>query len=590
MTNKEIAKLFRNIAAAYRIKNEKKFYFQMIAYENAADTIDALPEQLKNLYKEGRLENVPNIGKTIKGRIEELFKKGKVSHFQHVLEGIPPAVFEIMEIPSMGPKKAFKLSLEFNIIKPETAIDMLEKIAKSGEISKVPGFGEKSEKDIIRAIEEFKLGKGKTTRMVVPIAYEAGQKILEYLYYSKYVKQAELLGSLRRMMPTVGDIDIAVSTDKPKEVINHFIKMPSIERVIEKGPSTVSVLALGGKQVDLMSQPPKSFGSLLQHFTGSKNHNVHLREIALKKGMSLSERGIKLKENGKVILKTYDTEEKFYKALGMDWIPPEIREDLGEIEKAQKHDLPNLIELSDIRGDFHIHSSFPIEPSHDLGRNSIDEILNKAKSLNYEYLAFSEHNPSISKHTSRQIYDLVAKRNDEIDKVSQLYKIKIIKMMEVDILPSGKLAVDDKVLNILDGVIVSIHSVFGMDIGQMTERVLKGLSHEKARILAHPTGRLLNKRNGYELNWDKLFDFCKKNKKIIEINSWPYRLDLPDPLIREAKKYGIKFSIDTDSHVAEQMELMRYGVALARRGWAEKDDILNTFDYNRMIKILKGGE
>ena len=586
MNNKEVARLLRNVAASYRIKDEKKYYFQLIAYENASDTIESLPEQLENLYKENELDNVPNIGKTIKSRLEELFKKGKVSHFDYVLKGIPPAVFALIEIPSLGPKRAYKLSIELGLKNQDTAVDELEKIAKSGGIAKIPGFGEKSEKDILRAIAEFKLGKGKTTRMVLPIAFEVGQRVLDYLYLSKKVKRAETLGSLRRMMPTIGDVDIAVATDDPKAVINHFVKFPNLERVIEKGPTTASILALGGKQIDLMTQPVKSFGSLLQHFTGSKNHNVHLREYALKNGMSLSEKGIKKNINGKEKLLKFDTEESFYSELSMDWIPPEIREDTGEIELALKHSLPKLIELSDIKGDFHLHSSFPIEPSHDLGKNTIEEMISKAKSLHYEYIAFSEHNPSISKHTSSQIYDLILKRNEEIYRIEDLYKIKIVKMLEVDILPNGSLAIDDKALDKLDAIIVSIHSVFSMDQRQMTKRVISGLSHPKAKILAHPTGRLLNKRNGYELIWDELFDYVKKNKKILEINSWPYRLDLPDTLIRKAKELGIKFAINTDSHASDQMDLMRYGVAMARRGWAEKNDIINAMSYNEMTKYL----
>ncbi|EKD87050.1 MAG: hypothetical protein ACD_37C00063G0002 [uncultured bacterium] len=586
MNNKEVARLLRNVAASYRIKDEKKYYFQLIAYENASDTIESLPEQLENLYKENKLDNVPNIGKTIKSRLEELFKKGKVSHFDYVLKGIPPAVFALIEIPSLGPKRAYKLSIELGLKNQDTAVDELEKIAKSGGIAKIPGFGEKSEKDILRAIAEFKLGKGKTTRMVLPIAFEVGQRVLDYLYLSKKVKRAETLGSLRRMMPTIGDVDIAVATDDPKAVINHFVKFPNLERVIEKGPTTASILALGGKQIDLMTQPVKSFGSLLQHFTGSKNHNVHLREYALKNGMSLSEKGIKKNINGKEKLLKFDTEESFYSELSMDWIPPEIREDTGEIELALKHSLPKLIELSDIKGDFHLHSSFPIEPSHDLGKNTIEEMISKAKSLHYEYIAFSEHNPSISKHTSSQIYDLILKRNEEIYRVEDLYKIKIVKMLEVDILPNGNLAIDDKALDKLDAIIVSIHSVFSMDQRQMTKRVISGLSHPKAKILAHPTGRLLNKRNGYELIWNELFDYVKKNKKILEINSWPYRLDLPDTLIRKAKELGIKFAINTDSHASDQMDLMRYGVAMARRGWAEKNDIINAMSYNEMTKYL----
>ncbi|MBI2613696.1 MAG: hypothetical protein HYW62_02905, partial [Candidatus Levybacteria bacterium] len=396
---------------------------------------------------------------------------------------------------------------------------------------------------------------------------------------------------LRRMMPTVGDIDIAVATDRPKDAIEHFVSYPYKDRVIEKGSATSSLLTTGGAQIDLMIQSIDGFGALLQHFTGSKDHNVHLREYALKKGFSLSERGIKSLKTGKMT--QYDSEEKFYEALGMDWIPPEIRENKGEIELAIQHKLPKLIELVDIKGDLHIHSKFPIEPSHDLGQTSIREMAEYARKLNYQYIGFSEHNPSVSKHTKQQIYSLISKRNEQIEQIKLSIKdIRIIKMLEIDILGSGEFAIDDKSMDLLDGAIVSIHSSFATNKDDMTKRALEGLSHPKAKILAHPTGRLLNERKGYELDFDKIFDFCKKNNKALEINSLPQRLDLPDSLIKEAVDNGVKLVVNTDSHEVSQMNLMKYGVAMARRGWATKNDILNTLSYNDFMKWLsnKGGE
>ncbi len=576
MTNQEIAKLLRNVAAAYVIKDEKKFRFQALAYQNASETIENFPTQLQDLYKDGKLETVPGIGTTIKGRLEDLFKNGKVAHFDWVLHGIPPATFVLMDIPSFGPKKAYRLSEEFMLKNPDTAVSDLLKIAKKGGISGLSGFGEKSEQDIIRAINEFKLGKGKTTRMVLPYASEIADSLLRYLRKSKYVVKAEALGSLRRRSPTVGDVDIAVASKNPREVIDYFVAYPFKERVIEKGPATASLLVSGGHQIDLMVQPVDYFGSLLQHFTGSKNHNVHLRELALKKGISLSERGFKKISKSGEIIKTFDTEEKFYNALGMDWIPPEMREDTGEIELALSHKLPKIIELSDIKGDFHLHSSFPIEPSHDLGRDTIEDMVKKAIELGYSYMSFSEHNPSISKHTKKEIYNLIKQRNDEIDRVQKKYsKIKIFKSMETDILPNGSLAIDENALSLLDFTIVSVHSVFKMAKEEMTERVLKGLSHKKAKILAHPTGRLLTGRPGYELDFIKIFQFVRQTNKALEINAWPNRLDLSDAMIREAVSAKIKMVIDTDSHAQSQMALMEYGVAMARRGWATKKDVLN---------------
>jgi len=589
MTNEQVSKLLRNIAAAYTIKNEKKFRFQIIAYQKASDTIANLTSEIKDFYYENKLDTLPGIGNTIRSHLIELFKKGEVKHFKWALKGIPASVFPLLEIPGFGPKRAYKLVKEFKLDNPETAIYELEKAAKQGKIAFLDGFGQKSQGDILRAISEFREGKGKTTRMVLPYAQEIAEKIVDYLKKSKFVITAEPLGSLRRKMATVGDIDIAVSSNNPQSVISHFISYPHKERVIEKGDITASMLVSGGRQIDLMVQPPEAFGSLLQHFTGSKSHNIALREYAITKGLSLSEYGIKVGRIKK--LQKFDTERKFYNFLGMEWIPPEIRENTGEIELAVSHKLPKLIELEDIKGDLHIHSSFPIEPSHDLGKNSIQEMMTKAKELGYEYIGFSEHNPSISKHESSEVYAIISKRNKNIEQInSNINNVRIFKLLEVDILPNGSLAIDNKCLDLLDGAIVSIHSLFNMNKHTMTKRILKGLSHKKAKILAHPTGRMLNERPGYELNWNEVFAFCKKFNKALEINSWPARLDLPDDLIRQAIQNGVRLVINTDSHSTAEMNLMRYGVAMARRGWAGKNDILNTLGYNHFMKWLKGGE
>lgn len=584
MSNKEIAKLLENVATAYTIKNEKKFRFQIIAYLKASETITGLNGELSEYYKEEKLDQLPGIGPTIQSHLIELFKKKKVKHFTWVLKGIPKSIFVLTDIPSFGPKKAFKLVSFFKLNNPKTVIDELERIAKRGKIANLEGFGEKSQEDILRAIAEFREGKGKTTRMVLPYAFEIAQKVMDYLKKEESVERVEALGSLRRRVSTIGDIDFAVATKNPKKVIEHFTNYPYKERIIEKGDVSASILISGGRQIDLLIQPLESFGSLLQHFTGSKNHNVHLREYALKKGLSLSEYGIKNLKSKSKSLQKYPSEEDFYKALSMQWIAPELREDQGEIETAVKNKLPKLVELNNIKGDFHIHSNFPIEPSHDLGKDSMEEMLEKARQLNYEYLGFSEHNPSTSKHTSKEIYDLLKKRDEKIEQLKSVNKyVRIFKLLEVDILPSGDLAIDDKSLELLDAAIVSIHSVFNMDKEEMTQRVLKGLSHKKAKILAHPTGRLLNDRYGYDLDFEKVFEFCKKHNKALEINSWPQRLDLPDTIIKRAVEDNVNLVIDSDSHAVSQMELQKYGVFMARRGWATNNDILNTMPYNEIV-------
>jgi len=335
---------------------------------------------------------------------------------------------------------------------------------------------------------------------------------------------------------------------------------------------------------------------LLQHYTGSKAHNIHLREFALKKNYSLSEHGITrlMKTGVKSKPIEFNSEVGFYSYLGMEWIPPEIREDTGEIEAAITGTLPNLIELNDIKGDFHLHSDIDIEPSHDVGGSKMEIMVKKAIDMGYEYLGFSEHNPRLSNHTESKVYELLNRKKDAIEKINYSSiklthsQFSVFNGLEVDIRPDGSLAISDKALQLLDYAIVSIHSSFEMTKIAMTERIIKGLSHPNALILGHPTGRILGRREGYEIDWEKLFAFCLKENKILEIDAWPDRSDLPDTLVREAVKRGVKMTINTDSHHVDHMEMMKYGVSVARRGWAEKKDILNTLPLSQIRdKILK---
>jgi len=584
MSNKQISELLKKVASAYAIKNEKKFFFQIIAYQKAADAIENSQSQIVNLYKKGQLESLPGVGPSIKAHLEELLKNGEVKHFNWVFEDIPDSVFQLLKIPGFGPKKAYKLTTCLHLKNAETAIDELEKAANSNKISQIEGFGEKSQQEILRAIEEFKKGNTKEKKMNLSIATEVSEKIISYLKESKDVLRVETLGSLRRSKETIKDIDIAVSTNNPKKVIKHFISYPYSEKTIEEGVISASIAAFGGKQIDLMTQSPDGFGSLMQHFTGSKNHNIKLREYALKKGLSLSEYGIK--KNKKLI--KFKTEENFYNALKMQWIPPEMREDGGEIELALKNKLPKLIELKDLKGDLHIHSNYSIEPSHDLGKDTMERILETAIKMKYEYIAFSEHNPSVSKHTNKSVYEILSRRSLKIEQLySNIKSVRLIKLLEIDILANGELAIDNRSIDLLDGFIASIHSSFNASQEDMTKRILNALSHPKAKILGHPTGRIINQREGYKLNWDKIFDFCKKNNKALEINSWPSRLDINDKLIREAIQNKVKLVINSDSHAAWQMTMLKYGVANARRGWAKKENILNTLPYDKFIEWLK---
>ncbi len=585
VNNKSIANLLNRVAVAYSIKDEKKFRFQILAYQKAAETISNEVREVIDLYKEHQLDTIPGVGASLQKHLEELCRTGSVTHFETILKDVPEAVFPLLDLPTIGPKTAYKLVTAFKLNNPKTVLKDLLAMGKQNKIATLEGFGEKSQNEIIKTIEQAGLTDKAAERMTLPFASQMADQLIEYMRQCKDVKEIYTLGSLRRRMETIGDIDIAVATDNANSVLNHFINYPYKSRLLDRGDVSASILATNGRRIDIKTQSADTFGAMLQHFTGNKEHNVHLREIALKKGMSLSEKGIKFLKTDK--MKTYKTEEEFYAALGMQWIPPEMREDLGEIELAQKHLIPTLVELKDIKGEFHVHSSFNIEPSHDLGVSNFAIMLKKADDLNYKYLGFSEHNPSVSKHSSAEIFNLVKKRNESLDKSYSSNKcVRIFKLLETDILTDGRLAIDEKSLNLLDASIVSIHSSFNMDKETMTNRIIKGLSHPKAKILAHPTGRLINTRPGYQADWDKIFRFCQQNNKALEINAYPSRLDLISSLVRKAREYKLKFTIDTDSHAVDQMSLMPYGVDVAKKGWLTRNDIINCLDYEEVIKWM----
>lgn len=575
----EIAELLRAVAAAFQLKerpssNDK---FRIIAYQRAADAIEHATSEAKDLWEEGKLGSVAGIGTAIAGHLDELFKTGKVRHFESVTRGLPPAMFELLKVPGIGAKTAYKLTKELGITKAHGALEKLRKAAERGHIRKIEGFGEQSEKEIADATQE---ASERTRRLLLPYASSIAEDVVAWLKKSSDVKRADPLGSLRRQASTVGDIDIAVASNEPKGVIEHFVRYPKKTKVLEAGEATASLLLPGGTQVDLMVQPPNAYGALLQHFTGSKHHNIGLRTLALKKGLSLSEYGIKRRGR----LTKYATEEEFYKALGMDWIQPELREDRGEFEAALNHKLPELVEIPDIKGDFHIHSNVMTDVSHDTGRDPIGDYIKEAERLEYEYIGFSEHNPK-SDLSETKVLEILKRKKDRVQK-AESRKVKVFNGLEVDIKPDGGLALPERAFDLLDYVIASIHSSFKGSKEKQTKRVLAALAHPKVKVLGHPTGRKLNEREGVDFIWEEIFEFCKKHDKWLEINSWPERLDLPDILVHEAVKRGVKLIINTDSHEVEHMRGMRYGVSVARRGWAQKEDIVNTMEYNEIRKLI----
>lgn len=574
MTNLEIAALLRKISAAYTILGENRF--KIIAYDNAATSVEHATSELKDLWDDGKLNTIPGLGPNIISHLDEIFKTGRSKHFEQVLGKINPAIFLLLDIPGIGPKKAEKL---VTALKIKSVVD-LERAAKNHRIAPIESFGAKSEQDILSNIERFKKGAIKQMRMVLPQADAIADEIIEYLGV-----KTDKLGSLRRRVATIGDIDLAVATNKPREVIERFVAYPKKVSLIEQGPTGASILLASGRQADLRVAKPDEYGAMLQYFTGSKYHNIRLRDYALKKGESLNEYGIKNLKTKK--LKRYSTEEEFYKSLGLDYIPPELREDSGEVEAALHHQLPKLVELIDIKGDLQIHSNFDMETSHDSGANTIEDIRSMGEKLGYDYVGITDHNPSVSKHNLNQIVDKMTSQKSHIEHLNKSSKnTRIISLLEVDISTGGSLPLPQEALDTLDGCLVSIHSSFSMDKEAMTKRVLVGLSNPVARILAHPTGRLLEEREGFELDWEQVFDFCLKHDKALEINAHPSRLDLSDTLVREAVKHGVKLSLGTDSHQRVDMVNMKYGVAVARRGWAQSGDIVNTWKYDKILTWL----
>jgi len=602
-TNLEIAELLRRMAAAYQILDENRF--KIIAYERAADSIEHLTSEVKDLWDDGKLSEIPGVGPAIVGHLDELFRTGKVKHFESVMTKVPQSVFPLLSIPGIGPKKAYKLVKELHLTNEKTAVADLERAVKSGKVSPIEGFGQKSEEDISENIKLYKKGAIKQKRILLFEADAIAENVISHLQKEKTIKRIDVLGSLRRRVVTVGDIDISVSTDNPQKAVSYFCLYPH-KKIIEQGPTGASLLLHNGRQVDLRVQEEASYGAMLQYFTGSKNHNISLRTYALTKGLSLSEYGIKIlrqrtmsnKQKAERII-SFETEEKFYNYIGLEWIPPELREDKGEIEaslrsaQGKQNGLPNLVELSDVKGDMHVHTSFDLEPSHDLGESSIEEILDKAKTLKYDYIGISDHNPSIGNHTDGQIVAIMKKRRDfytnHIAAWNKTHHTSIHAFisLEVDIKPDGTLAFPKDAFEFVDFVIVSVHSSFNLSRAEMTKRILKAVtSNPKVKMLGHPTGRLLGKREGYEADWPEIFKTCQKDGIALEINASPYRLDLPDALVYDAVKLGCRFSVNTDAHSVSEMEMMKYGVSVARRGWAEKRDILNTYSYNDIRKWL----
>jgi len=571
MKNLEIARIFYEIADILEMQGVE---WKPQAYRRAARAIEASSKDVENIYKKGSLKalkEIPGVGDAIAKKIEEFIKTGKIKEYLRLKKSIPEGVEKIKNIPGMGPKKALLLHKKLKI----KSIKDLEKAAKSGKIQKLPGFGEKSEEDVLKGIELLKSSAGK---VLLGKAWPIAQEVISNLKKLREVKKINIAGSTRRRKEVVRDLDILAISSNPKKVIESFTKLPVVATVLAKGPTKSSVRLKDGLNCDLRVVEEKSFGAALQYFTGSKDHNIRCRQIAIKKGLKLNEYGIFNAKTKKYLCGK--TEQEVYKKLGMQYIEPELRENQGEIEAALKNKLPKLIGYKDIKGDLQMHTKYSD------GVNTIEQMARTAMQMGYEYIAITDH--SKSEHIAHGMDEKrLSKYITEIDKVNKKLKgIRILKGAEVDILADGSLDYSDAQLKKLDIVIAAVHSKFKSTEAEMTKRILKALENRHVKILAHPTGRLINTRKPYAVNLSKVFDSCKANNVWPEIDAFPSRLDLNDAHTKDAIEKGVKLVIDTDSHSTDQLRYIEFGIATARRGWARKKDIINTLSWKKFEKLL----
>ena len=565
MKNREIADLLEEMADILEFKGENPF--KISAYRKASRIIGDLTQDIEEIAEQGKLKEIPGIGEGMAQKIVEYLKTGKISKFEEARKGVSDELIAIMDIPGMGPKTLSMLHREKGI----SNLSQLEKALEDGSLMGLFGIGEKKIENIKRGIQLLKQSKG---RMNLGIAFPLAKRIVKALREKTGSKNIEWAGSLRRMKESIGDIDILATGPDKEKIVHAFTHLPEVKEVLASGQTKASVIVEGGTQIDLRVVEEDSYGAALQYFTGSKGHNIHLRGIAKAKGIKINEYGVfkgKKKVGGK-------DEKDIYRALGMDWMEPELREDRGEIEAAQKGRLPKLVQESDIKGDLHVHSKWSD------GTSSIEEVARAAQRRGYQYIAITDHSKSLRIAHGLDESRLM-KQTEEIDRVNEKLKgFQILKGTEVDILAEGRLDFPEKVLEKFDIVVASIHSGFKQDRAKMTKRIIQAIENPYLDIFAHPTGRLLGARDPYEVEMDELIEAAKKFGKVLEINAYFERLDLDDIHCRKAKEMGIQVAISTDSHHPDQMWMMSLGVAVAKRGWLEKKDVLNTLSLKEILK------
>jgi len=576
VSNREVIAALKEILAAMEVKNYNNFRIR--AYQNAISILENLTVSIQDLWENKRLGEIPGIGPGIEEHLNEFFLEGKVAEFEEIKKGLPEGMFSLIGLRGIGAKRAYKLSMAFKLLDRENALEKLKEAAEQKKIRNLEGFGEKIEKSILEAIEEQKMTKNKKVRFLLPQAEEIVERIMNFMKGCDTVVDIEVCGSFRRKNATIGDLDIPVSTNKPSEVLDYFLKFPEIKEVLVVGDKKASVVLSNEIQVDLRVSTPQAYGSMLQYFTGSKQHNILLRNYALSMGMSLSEYGIK--KDGK--LREFSDEKSFYNELGLSYIPPEIRNGDFEIEAAKEGKLPDLIKLEDIKGDIHFHTI-----ASD-GVNTLEEMIEEAKKLGYQYIGVADHAPSIQSRGLGTVLKIVSDTRKKINDInSSQTDIKVLFGYEVNILVDNSLGLPDDILKDLDFVIAGIHTAFGQDKETVTKRLISAIENPYVRVISHPSGRLLNERDPADPDWRKIFSAARDNGVILEINAQPQRLDLPDDLAKSAMEWGVDLIINSDAHSTREFSFMRYGVDNARRGWVQKDNVINTLAYDKFIKKLR---
>lgn len=569
MKNKLVADIFYRIADLLDVNGE--IFFKTRAYRKAAQTIETLDEDIEIVSKEKRLQLIPGIGESLARKIKEIVETDRLEYFEKLKKETPEGVIDLLEILGLGPKKVSALYRNLSI----SNIGDLKEACNEGKLRNLEGFGEITERNILRGIT---LREKTSGRVLLNVAYEYGNNYLEYLRKCKKIEKISIAGSLRRMRETIGDLDILASSDTPDEVMDYFVKYHNVQRVLLKGSTKTSVLLNDDLQVDLRVVKEKNFGAALQYFTGSKEHNVKMRSIAIKKGMKLNEYGLFDKKTGEYIVGR--TEKEIYNKLNLAYVEPELRENRGEIETALKGELPDIVKYSDIKGDLHVHSRWSD------GADSIEDIATKAQILGYEYVGIADHSQSlkIARGLTEERIDKKIKEIDNLNK--KLSDFRILCCTECDIKSDGSLDYDNRILKKFDFVGIGIHTSFKMNKKEATERIIKGMENKHVDFLAHPTCRIIGRREPFELDIGKIFDAAVETDTYLEINSFPDRLDLNDANAKFAKERGVKFVIGTDSHNVNNLPFMRFGIATARRGWLNKNDILNTNSLKNLVKII----